>query len=241
MDQLKLGRHQIEAFYSDGCAENQVKHFTQIFNGIKETEKHWVVDIGGGCGYFAKLLNHRVRLSIKVLDTDLQSIQKVRELNNQNILGVLGDALHPEIEGNEGIVCFNLILHHLVGINEEKTRLMQKKALTLWKDNADYIFINEYVYDSWFGNLSGRLIYEVTKSKTLSTIGQVISKIAPSLYANTFGVGVRFRSHSEWIKLFEECGFTVVSKIYNEPEHVSLPRRLLMIKEIRRDSFLLSS
>ena len=66
-----------------------------------------------------------------------------------------------------------------------------------------------------------------------------IAKLSPSLKANTFGVGVRFRSHKEWCKLFESLGFKVVGTKIGEEEFVSLPRRLLLIKNCRRDSFLL--
>jgi len=44
---------------------------------------------------------------------------------------------------------------------------------------------------------------------------------------------------AEWCKLFESLGFKVVGTKIGEEEFVSLPRRLLLIKNIRRDSFLL--
>jgi hypothetical protein len=61
----------------------------------------------------------------------------------------------------------------------------------------------------------------------------------PSLKANTFGVGVRFRSGNEWTKIFDNSGFVVEAELKGEEEFISLPRRLLLIKSIRRDSFLL--
>jgi hypothetical protein len=239
MQQLKLKKYQIKAFYKNHHTKNQVDHFMQLLKNKKSNNKY-IVDIGGGCGFFARLLHLKTGYRIRVIDSDKESINQVTNIKNKNISGVLGNALKPKIYGDENIVCFNLILHHLIADDEKKTKYLQKKALMAWKNNADFIFINEYIYDSFFKDLSGRLIFEITKNITLSRIGKVISRIIPSLRANTFGVGVRFRSHNEWINLFEECGFSVVSKIYNKPEYISLPRRLLFIKQVRRDSFLLS-
>jgi hypothetical protein len=120
------------------------------------------------------------------------------------------------------------------------TRALQKQALSAWLHKVKYIFVNEYVYQSYLGNVSGRLIYEITKNRFLSFIGSAISKIVPSLRANTFGVGVRFRAHDEWAKLFEEGGFRVVARVYGKDDYFALPRRLLLIRTIRRDSFLLA-
>ena len=44
---------------------------------------------------------------------------------------------------------------------------------------------------------------------------------------------------AEWCKLFESLGFKGVGTKTGEEEFVSFPRRLLLIKNCRRDSFLL--
>jgi hypothetical protein len=56
---------------------------------------------------------------------------------------------------------------------------------------------------------------------------------------NTFGVGVRFRSHDEWLEIFTALGLEVLGTVRGAEEVVSLPRRMLLIKSCRRDSFLL--
>jgi hypothetical protein len=239
MEQVRLNQSQIEEFYVDVFAENQVEHFIKVIRTQHALMKKWIVDVGGGCGYFANLLNSKTGLPVRVIDSDEFSINAVLKIQNASVSGVLGDALNPDIHGDESVVCFNLILHHLIGNNEEETRALQKKALMVWRDKVEYLFVNEYIYDSWVGNISGRVIFEITKSKTLSAIGRFVSRWVPTLRANTFGVGVRFRSSAEWIKLFQECGFSVKAKVANTPEHISLPRRMLLIKEVRRDSFLL--
>ena len=39
------------------------------------------------------------------------------------------------------------------------------------------------------------------------------SIVVPSLKANTFGVGVRFRAHGEWLRVFESAGYDVKSSV----------------------------
>ena len=235
--QKKLNQKQIEAFYVSHFAADQVQDFRSLVDQKTLTSPDIIVDIGGGCGYFARQLKLETGLKVRVLDTDLQS---VAACHKQSIEAVIGDALSPNIQGDEAVICFNLILHHLIADNEESTRSLQKSVLKIWRLKANYVFVNEYVYDSFILNLSGRIIYEITRSKPISKICAVISRFIPSLRANTFGIGVRFRSHAEWESLFKESGFNVISSIKGEAERLSLARRVLLIKEMRRDSFLLS-
>lgn len=234
--QKVLESQQISAFYHDNFVQEQVKHFTEIAQPALAAEAV-VVDIGGGCGYFANAISKELKLNVRVIDMDPVSVKEAKKVG---LDAMLGDALAPAKSGDEGIVCFNLILHHLVASTELKTTELQSRALSVWQDVGIKIFVNEYIYESWFNNLSGSLIYHVTKSKFLSFFAQVVSKLVPSLRANTFGIGVRFRSNSEWKKLFSDAGFTVVNEVKGNKEYISFPRRLLLIKEIRRDSFLLA-
>ena len=110
----------------------------------------------------------------------------------------------------------------MAGDSEEVTRTHQSQALGDRNDRPVRIFVNEYIYDSWFLNAFGRSIYFVTKSKFLSQIGRLVSTIIPSLRANTFGVGVRFRSNSEWRILFDQIGFRVLGDLRWREEPVSM-------------------
>ncbi len=177
-------------------------------------------------------------MPVRVIDTDPVSVSAAKGLG---VDAVVGDALFLERQGDEGIVCFNFILHHLVADTEVATKQLQSNAIAAWKDDGVKVFINEYIYESWFEGFSGWLIYQITKNKVLSLLGRAISQFAPSLRANTFGVGGRFRSRSEWHRIFENVGFTLVDEAQGEKEFISFPRRLLLIKEIRRDSFMLAS
>lgn len=235
--QKTLNAEQVAAFYHDGFVRQQVEHFKKIALPSIEAGKV-VVDIGGGCGYFASAIKRELNIPTRVIDMDPVSVESAQRLG---VEAVVCDALKPIKKKDDGVACFNLILHHLVANSETETLALQSRAITAWRENNVKVFVNEYIYDSWIANFSGWLIYQVTKNKLLSAIGNSVAKILPSLKANTFGVGVRFRSNNEWKRIFEKSGFTVENELKGEPEFISLPRRLLLIKEIRRDSFMLDA
>jgi len=239
--QVKLAQHQIEAFYSDRLANDQIVHFQKLVGSDLISKIRVVVDVGGGCGHFARQLVEKTGLQTRVVDSDQLSIENCKRDYGDHLEAEVGDALKPQIYGDEDVVCFNLILHHLVGSTESETRALQKQALIAWREQAKTIFINEYIYDSFIKGFSGRIIYEITRSPFLSVLGRLVGTFIPSLKANTFGIGVRFRAHHEWIELFEECGFRLIKSEYGRLERISLPRRILLIKRKKRDSFLLQS
>jgi hypothetical protein len=232
--QALLSPEQIRAFYHDHFVADQVHDFVALAG--RDTIAGVVVDVGGGCGYFAHHLQNVAGAATRVLDTDPGSVRQCAE---RNVEAVLADALQPDIRGDESVVTFNLILHHLVGGRESETRAMQKGALQAWSASPVRLFVNEYIYQSFLGNLSGRLIFAITSSRILSRVGRAVARFVPALRANTFGVGVRFRSHDEWIALFRECGYKVIDRRLGTPEPIPLPLRALLIAQIRRDSFLL--
>ena len=239
VQQIKLMDKQVQEFYVDCFALDQVSHFRKMLVNCGSTGINLVVDVGGGCGFFAAELNRQTGISVRVIDADRWSVDACNALNNINIHAIEGDALNPKVNGDEDVVTFNLILHHLIGKNDHETRLLQKRTLAFWHGKSNYVFVNEYIYDSYIGCISGRLIYEITRSKFLSIFAKIVSRFLTSLRANTFGIGVRFRSHDEWLEIFDESGYEVIEKIRGANDNVSLARRFLLIKEVRKDSFLL--
>jgi len=232
-----LKEEQIEAFYHDNFVTSQVADFVALVPKRVNLNDRRVVDIGGGCGFFAKALSAEWGYKVRVVDADIKSIEFCMA---NGVEAICGDALAPNFVGDEGVICFNLILHHLVGASDSDTYSLQARALQEWYGNAPAIFVNEYIYESFiFENFSGWLIYKITSSRFLSRIGRAVSWLMPTLKANTFGTGVRFRAQAEWVAIFDSLGFDVVGILEGQQEGVSLPRRLLLIKNCRRDSFLL--
>lgn len=191
--QKQLTADQVSAFYHDEFVSQQIDHFKTIALPSLNENK-FVVDVGGGCGFFSSALKESFNIKTRVIDTDPVSLETA---NKRGVEAIFGDALKPEKKGDECIVCFNLILHHLVGYSEKETLYFQMRAVTEWKSKTVKIFVNDYIYESWINNFSGWLIYQITKNKFLSAMANFISKFVPSLKANTFGVGVRFRSNAE--------------------------------------------
>ncbi len=232
-----LSQDKLEAFYHDKFVKRQVENFIFLTGSFIKENSDIIVDVGGGVGYFAKAIKDITGIKVCVLDSDNESVNICKKLQ---IDAIHDDALNPKISGNETIICFNLILHHLVGASEDETRHLQERALSVWHPTTRFIFVDEYIYESYFlKNFSGWLIFKITSSNFLSKIGNFISKFIPTLKANTFGIGVRFRSHKEWHDIFDSLGFDVINTVIGPPEYLNWPRRCLLIKSCRKDSFLL--
>lgn len=234
-NQVRLNADQIAEFYHDEFADAQLAHFLEL---DIESKNGVVVDVGGGVGYFAQRLRTHTSHVPRVLDMDPVSIERCKESGLQ---AYVDDALSPNFRGDEDIVCFNLILHHLVGKTDNETKALQMKALVAWHRRCRVIFVNEYIYESYLNNFSGWLIYQITSSGILSSFASFVARFVPALRANTFGIGVRFRSHNEWRKIFNKCGFKVMNTRIGAEENVRWPLRLLLISKIRRDSFRLQA
>jgi hypothetical protein len=234
--QETLSVGQLEAFYHDDFVEDQTRDFQKLLAGVDDG-LGVTVDVGGGCGFFARRLAEVTGRRLRVLDLDPVSVDTCRKAG---VEAVEGDALAPVICGDERIASFNLVLHHLVGRSERLTRELQMRALEGWRRQVRHVFVNEYIYESYAGFFSGWIIYQITSNSVLSAIGRGIAKLIPAFRANTFGVGVRFRAHDEWRALFEQAGFDVLASVQGVEERVAPPLRLLLIRSIRRGSYLLA-
>lgn len=232
--QHRLSAQQVAEFYHDDFVQDQARDFSEMFPTLKD--RGVIVDMGGGVGYFAECIKTELGYPVRVIDMDPGSVARCIA---RSVAAHIGDALSPPIKGDEACICFNLILHHLVANDEASTRKLQIGALTSWREREIPLFVNEYIYESFLGNASGRLIFAITSSRILSALARLAARFIPAFKANTFGVGVRFRSHGEWLALFREAGFKVQAVRIGAEEPVKPPLRLLLIKTIRRDSFLL--
>lgn len=233
--QKQLSQDQHAAFYHAEFVDLQLRHFQALCPAELHAGRA-VVDIGGGAGHFARALGERAGARVRVIDMDPVAVAACLA---SGIDARAGDALSPPRVGDEGVACFNLILHHLVGNDEAATEALQAGALGAWRGGVRAVFVNEYIYDSWLGDASGRLIFAVTASRALSAVASAVARFVPSLRANTFGVGVRFRSDAAWRAFFARHGLRVQAHERGPEEIVSLARRLLLIRSCRKDSYLL--
>lgn len=234
-NQRLLSAERIREFHHAGFIGDQVDHFRKL------TEREAgvggvVVDVGGGVGRFAEALLKQ-RLKVRVLDRDEESVALARD---KGIEADIGDACAPCIRGDESFVTLNLVLHHLVCSSELATKDLQRRALSVWAESNARVFVNEYIYESaMISGLASSVIFRVTKSRVLSLILDFASMMLPSIRANTSGVGVRFRSSEDWRAIFEASGFDVEGYVRGNEEQVPVLLRFLLVKSIRRDSWLL--
>src|SRR5438874_1838394 len=138
--QSTLSQEQIAAFHHDGFVDQQVADFMLLL-GDQTNSVCVVADVGGGCGLFAKRLKEVLGCRALVIEMDPASI---KECTNIGVEAKLDDALNPRIVGDEDIVSFNLILHHLVGGSSAVTSRLQTHALSVWRTQARAVFVNEY-------------------------------------------------------------------------------------------------
>lgn len=135
----------------------------------------------GGIGKFASVIAENVEgCTIVVIDnSDLVNESFV---DDDNAALVKSDWLEYKSESKFDFIIFKTVLHHFIKSSELKTRNAQVqgllKAAELLKDDG-ILSVGENFYESAFrlGDLSGRLIYEITKLT-------LIEKIARKLGAN---------------------------------------------------------
>lgn len=234
--QRVLSAEQTHEFYHDEFVSDQVGGFLRA---LRPSLRHGdlVVDVGGGCGFFAAALSGRAGVATRVLDMDQASIAAC---SAAGIDAQLTDALMPEIRGDETVACLNMVLHHLVGSSDAQTRSLQVAALSAWRSQVRHVFVNEYVYESYVApGWAGKIIWGVTSNRLLSALARVAATVMPSLRANTLGVGVRFRPVVEWLVIFDEAGYELEFHERGEEERIPTPRRALLIRSTRRDNFVL--
>ena len=178
--QKTLSAEQIKDFYHQNFVRDQVTDFeAQVPLPLGDDQV--VLDVGGGFGFFAEALARKTGVRVRVLDSDPVSVDACRA---REVDAELSDALQPKIRGDEAVVSFNLILHHLIGATASETADLQRRALQPWRGRARFVLVNEYIYESWgWPGTSAWFIWSVTSSQLLSRIGTAVSKFVPSLRA----------------------------------------------------------
>jgi hypothetical protein len=238
--QRELAAQQVSEFYHDAFVTTQVEDFRKLFDGVRLRSAK-ALDIGGGVGHFALAARQQLTLDCTVLDSDMESIARATEVG---LKAELGDALTTRLGDDAPVACFNLILHHLVSGRWSTTLALQKQALAnqLAGPPDKQLFVNEYVYESYvWQEFASRLIFAVTSSSVLSSIGRAVARFAPSLRANTFGIGVCFHTDRTWRRLFTQAGWRVEQVVEGDLEEISVPRRgVLLLRRCRRNSYRLA-
>ena len=245
-EQRVLPQMAIDAFDTPEGTAEQLQHFKTVLGYARESVFS-LLDIGGGTGFFATAVRKEFpRAAITILDLDESSVRKGRESGLNALQGSIIDP-PAEIRGEQfDVVSFNLMLHHIIGDDEPSTYDLQRRALEQGRrlmTKEGKMFVHEICYEGrLLRDLSARLIYQITSSRFIGVAIRVIGKAIPSLNANTAGIGVRFRPSHQWMTLASKTGLILAKACKGEPERHSWIRRVcLLIQEVRRHSWLMSS
>ena len=121
--QRELAADQVSAFYQGEFAQQQADHFATI--ALTEIERERVAgDIGGDCDFSASTLENYMQILSNFLDMDPVSIapEKLKAIE-----AMVGDAIQPTKNGDEGGKYFSYFLHHLVGSSQKGFLFLARK------------------------------------------------------------------------------------------------------------------
>jgi SAM-dependent methyltransferase len=213
-DQVQLDDQQLEAFDQEYVS-------TPIWTALEpQLRRHLgagparMLDIGGGNGMFAdRMLEAFDELSVVVLEP-AANLAEANTVRQRKHVVVGGTADLDGLDGTFDLICFNWVLHHLVGSDAKTTdRLVADafiEAAARLSPTGNILVIENDYRGAVADDLPGRLIFELTSSKALTTI-------TTRLGANTAGVGVRFRSNAAWRSTFLDHGLLVAWSWESEP------------------------
>jgi Methyltransferase domain len=155
------------------------------------------LDVGGGNGMFAdRLLDYYPRSRGTVLDNSQLLLDRNKTHPHKKMILDSVENL-SKLSERYDLICFNWLLHHLVGSSYSETRKNISTAIEsviplLTDDGRVSIFENMY-NGLLFDGLPSRVIFTLTSNQTISG---AIKKMG----ANTAGVGVCFLSQKEWME-----------------------------------------
>ncbi len=235
--QMTLSAESLAEFYHDDFAQEQVDDLGALAG--RSMLDATIVDLGGGVGHFSELLRTQHRADASVLDMDGES---VRRCLLRGVPALIGDAITTRAADGNDFAAFNMILHHLVAPGFRATEELQTAALAnlAIRGGPKRVFVSEFVYEGYVLNWPAALIFAVTSSKALSTAASSVARFIPSLRANTFGVGVRFRAAPDWARMFARSGWRVSAHRTHPSGPIGVAKLVALgLRSWRRDSFLL--
>ncbi len=234
----QLEDSQLEAFdteYVDGKRWEIIKK--QIDKDFPDGHFNFL-DVGGGNGVFAdRLLDYYPNSKGTVLDNSQLLLDKNQTNPRKTIICDSVKNLSA-IENQYDLICFNWLLHHLIGYSYPETRsnmLTAIKAVLPLLSSQGRISIFENMYNGLiFDGLPSKLIFTLTSSK-------IIAGLIKKMGANTAGVGVCFLSQQQWIETISKTSLKLLQ--YTDDDKWPIPLKwqvFLHIGNIRCGHFWLT-
>lgn len=168
------------------------------------------LDVGGGNGLFAdRLLSNYPKSRGTVLDNSELLLAKNKSNSRKSLICDSVEHL-AQLDGKYDLICFNWLLHHLVGNSYSETRQNMSAAL-----EAVIPLLTPRGRVSIFENMYNGLIFDGLPSHLIFTLtsNQAIAGLTKKMGANTAGVGVCFLSHNQWFSTITKANFKILSYI----------------------------
>lgn len=197
------------------------------------------LDVGGGNGVFAdRLLEYYPKSKGTVLD-NAQVLLDKNQINPRKTIVCDSVENLNSIEIKYDLICFNWLLHHLVGNSYSETRKNMSTAI-----NAVIPLLTPYGRVSIFENMYNGLAIDGLPSKIIFTLtsSKAIAGVIKKMGANTAGVGVCFLSQKQWIETISKTGLKLLK--YTDDEKWTIPIKwqvFLHIGNIRCGHFWLTN
>lgn len=197
------------------------------------------LDVGGGNGVFAdRLLEYYPKSKGTVLDNAQVLLDKNQIDPRKTIICDSVENLDV-IETKYDLVCFNWLLHHLIGNSYSETRKNMFTAI-----NAVIPLLTPHGRVSIFENMYNGLAIDGLPSQIIFTLtsSKEIAGAIKKMGANTAGVGVCFLSQKQWIETISKTGLKLLK--YTDDEKWTIPvkwRVFLHISNIRCGHFWLTN
>jgi hypothetical protein len=235
--QVRLDESQNLAFDREYFGPREFEVIVDALRGRFERPVN-LLDVGGGNGKFLDSLMASLPTG-RVVNLDISAALLGLNKKNKVLIhaSILDDPFKDDTEERKfDVITVNWVLHHMIGATERDCRMLQLGTLEACKSalrSGGLIAVAENDYRSWLrDDYSGRLIYAITRSRVLARFAR--------RFANTAGVGVRFRTERGWRRLFDQAGLTVAGVFHGEKWRTRFWKRALLgMRAPRHVHFLL--
>jgi hypothetical protein len=204
----QLNEEQVEAFDKEYVNNNRWVPIKRCIDRDFPDGQFSFLDLGGGNGIFAdRMLASYPKSAGVVLDNSPLLLDRNRpSARKRVVLGSVENLACIDLTKYD-LVFFNWVLHHLVSRSFARSRenidCALRSVMALLTERGR-VSISENMYNGLvIDGLPGWIVYQLTSAKTISWLTKKGG-------ANTAGVGVCFRSYSEWCSTIQRIGFRIL-------------------------------
>lgn len=202
---------------------------------IKKTKKQGsnLLDIGGGSGTFAQLVNDNcLDIDVHVVDPSKKLLDRINDERIKKIYGNLPDQIF--LDSDFDYVHVKEVLHHIVGSSIDETKELLRESLFTMKDflkEDGFLLIHELFYESY-------LIPELSRTLIFNLLA-LQNKFGIKVPAKEFlmGLGVCFYTRPEFESILNDCGFKIID-FHEEYWGSTFKARLLFLQNWGRMLFI---